>query len=584
LPIFIRLLRYLKPYRAAIAFGFFCLLFDVTAELLPGLVWKYIVDEVIAKKALRLLFGAVGVLLLLQATDAFFSATRTRVLESVGQRFVFDLRNDLYQKLMRLPLGYFSEARTGDLMSRVGSDVDAVQEVVIRGTDSILANFLRLAGVAVIFCSLSPLLGVATLLPIAIVGFLLRRYNARVKGVYRAAREKLGMVSAKVQDDLSGIRVIKAFARESDESAAFSAVARRYLDENLAAIRLRSLFFPFARWIASFGNTIMIGFGAYLILQGRFTIGGLIAFRSYGRYFFGPIDDLTQINDTAQRAIAAGARIFEVLDAPETVNDAPNARDLPSVDGEIHLDDITFRYRNGGASVFESLQIRIAPGQVAAVVGESGAGKSTLFALIERFYDPETGVVRIDGVDIRTVRQASLRRQVVSVPQETFLFPTTVAENIRYARPDASEAEVESAARSANAHGFIVALPDGYDTKIGERGVKLSGGQRQRLAVARAFLADGRILLLDEATSAVEPESEQIIQEAIERLMRGRTTLIATHRLSTIRNAGVIFVIQHGRLVEQGTHRDLMDRGGQYARMVQQQNGEVAAEAKRARV
>ena len=573
MPVFVRLLRYLRPYRAALIVGFACLLVDVGAELMPGLVWKFIVDTVIARRMVRLLVPAVGVLLVLQAADAFFSATRTRILEGVGQRFVFDLRNDLYDKLMRLPLSYFSDARTGDLMSRVGSDVDAVQEVVIRGTDSVFANLLRLLGVAIIFCSLNVALGLATLIPILVVGVLLRLFNARVKGVYRAARAHLGMVNAKVQDDLSGIRVIKGFAREADEARDFRAVARRYLDENLAAIRLRSLFFPFARWLASFGNAIMIGFGAYLILQGRFTLGGLVAYRSYGRYFFGPIDDLTQINDTIQRANAAGARIFEVMDAPETIRDAPEAVDLPPVGGDIRLRDLTFRYRPGGSAVFESLDLHVPAGKVAAVVGESGAGKSTLFSLIERFHDPERGGVEIDGWDLRTVRQGSLRRQVVSVPQETFLFPTTVAENIRYARPDAAQAEIESAARSANAHGFITDLPDGYQTVIGERGIKLSGGQRQRLAVARAFLADGRILLLDEATSAVEPESEQVIQEAIERLMRGRTTLIATHRLSTIRGADVIFVIDHGRLVEQGTHPELMAAGGRYARMVRQQAG-----------
>lgn len=575
MPVFLRLLSYLRPYRKRVLLGFLCLLLAIALELTPGLVWKHVVDGLLPRLDYRGLVFAAGLLIAIQAADALMSALRSRMLETVGQRFVFDLRCQLYEKLMRLPLGYFSDARTGDLMSRAGSDVEAVQEVVIRGTDSVLANFLRLTGVTIIFCSLNLKLGLATLAPIAIVGFLLRRFNRQIKGAYKGAREKLGMVTTKLQEDLSGIRVVKGFARERDEATAFRGVAGKYLEENLTAIRTRTSFFPFVRWIASFGNTIMIGYGGYLVMRGEFTIGGLVAYRAYGRYFFGPIDDLTQINDTVQRAIAAGTRIFEVLDTPEVIRDAPGAKPLPPVVGAVAFENVTFRYKEGTAPVLDRLSLRIEPGQTAALVGASGAGKSTLFALLARFWDPEDGRVLIDGYDVRDVTQESLRQQVVSVPQETFLFAATVAENIRYARPGASDRDVEEAARAANAHGFISSLPEGYHTLIGERGVKLSGGQRQRLAVARAFLADSRVLLLDEATSSVEPESEQIIQEALERLMRGRTTIIAAHRLSTIRNADVIFVLDGaGHIAEQGSHEKLMAEGGIYARMVYQQTGQ----------
>lgn len=573
---FWRLLAFLRPYRATVVFGFCCLVAAVALELTPGLVWKYVVDVVVARRAWGGLLPAAGLLVVIQAADGLLSSVRSRLLESVGQRFVFDLRLALYDKLSRLPLAYFSDARTGDLMSRLGSDVDAVQDVVIRGTDSVVANFLRLVGVSIIFCSLNLKLGLATLAPILVVGLFLKLFNKRVRGIYKAARERLGEVNAKLQDNLAGIRVIKGFAREDVERAAFRQVAERYLNENLAAIKTRTAFFPFVRFLASFGNTTMIGYGAYLILKRQFTVGGLVAYRSYGRYFFGPIDDLTQINDTVQRAIAAGNRLFEVLDTPETVADKPGARDLPLsalLRGELVFENVSFRYKPGAPPVLDDVSLRVPAGKTAALVGASGAGKSTLFALAARFWDPEAGRVMLDGHDLRDLTQASLRRQVVGVPQETFLFATSVAENIRYARADASDADVEAAARAANAHGFITDLPDGYETLVGERGVKLSGGQRQRIAVARAFLAGGSVLLLDEATSAVEAESEQIIQQAIARLLEGRTTLIATHRLSTIKNADVIFVLDGARLAEQGTHDELMARGaaGLYARMVRQQ-------------
>ncbi len=578
MPVFIRLLSFLRPYKMLVAWGFVCLVASVALELAPPLVWKVVVDDVVVRRRVQALLPAVLWLTLIQGATVLLSAVRTRLLESVGQRFTFDLRNTLYAKLSYQSLAFYNEARTGDLMSRLSSDVDAVQEVVIRGTDSVIANFLRLAGVSIIFCSLNLKLGLATLAPIVLVGFFLKAFNGRVKAVYKAARAQLGAVNTRLQDNLTGIRIIKAFAREGEEIDGFQAVNKRYLQDNLDAIKLRATFFPFVRWLASFGNTITIGYGAWLILQGQFTLGGLIAYRGYGRYFFGPIDDLTQINDTVQRAVAAGTRLFDVLDAPVSLTDAPGAQNLPIIDGAIAFDKVSFAYKPGGASVLRDLTLRIAPGQTAALVGESGAGKSTIFALVSRFWDPTEGRVLVDNHDLRNVTQHSLRRQMASVQQDTFLFAASVRDNIRYARPEAGNDDVEAAARAANAHDFIQALPQGYDTTIGERGVKLSGGQRQRLSVARAFLADPRILLLDEATSAVEPESERVIQDAIERLMRGRTTILAAHRLSTVRNADVIFVLRQGTLAEQGTHEDLMRQNGLYARMVTQQAEGVFAE------
>ena len=574
MPVLLRILGFLQPYRSRLTLGFVCLVADVALELAPGLVWLRIVDGVVAHRDLRDLPLLVALLVGINFGEAALSRARRLLIEPVAQGLVRDLRNRLFDKLSRLPLAYFGEAQTGDLLSRVGADVEAVQEVVLNGTDSLLANALRLVGVVVIFVSLNPLLGVATVLPIGFVGLMILGFNKRVQPLYRDARRQLGALNARLADTLSGIRVVKGFAREKEERARFGVLNDLFVTTQLDAVRTRADLFPWVGFVASFGNVVMVGLGAWLIVQGRFTLGGLVAYRNYGRYFYGPIDNLTGINDMLQRATAAGARIFEVLDAPETVVDASDAIALPPIQGRLEFRNVDFRY--GDAPAIHDVHLRIEPGQKVALVGESGAGKSTLFALASRFYDPTGGEILLDGHDLRDVTGESLRRQIVSVQQDTFLFAATVAENIRYGRPQATDEEVEKAARAANAWEFIERLPKGLATTVGERGVKLSGGQRQRIAVARAFLAGGRLLLLDEATSAVEPESERLIYESLQRLMEGRTALISTHRLSTIRGADLILVMHRGRIIERGTHEELMRVQGRYASMVlDQESGDV---------
>ncbi len=550
--------------------GFFCLVLDVVLELSPGLVWLRIVDGVIAHRDLRSLPVLVAILIAINLGEAAVSRARRLLIEPAAQGLVRDLRLALLEKLSRLPVAYFGEAQTGDLLSRVGADVDAIQEIVLNGTDSLIANALRLLGVVVIFVSLSPVLGLATVAPIAIVGLMILAFNKQVRPLYKDARRQLGALNARLSDTLAGIRVVKGFAREQEERAAFSRLNDLFVETQLRAVRTRADLFPWVGFVASFGNVVMVGFGAWLIVQGRFTLGGLVAYRNYGRYFYGPIDNLAQINDMLQRAVAAGTRVFEVLDAPETVTDAPDAKALPNVAGRLEFRGVGFDY--GRSVAVREVEFIVEPGQKVALVGESGAGKSTLFALASRFYDPTEGAVLLDGYDLREVTQASLRRQIVSVQQEVFLFAASVAENVRYGRPDATETEVESALRAANAWDFVERLPDGLETLVGERGVKLSGGQRQRLAIARAFLAGGRLILLDEATSAVEPESERLIYESLARLLEGRTALIATHRLSTIRGADLILVLHRGQIVERGTHTELVRLDGRYASMVRDQD------------
>jgi ABC-type multidrug transport system fused ATPase/permease subunit len=332
------------------------------------------------------------------------------------------------------------------------------------------------------------------------------------------------------------VRVIQAFARERAEAADVETLGERLFEEQLTAVKLRNRVFPIIRLVANLGNVLMLGGGAYFILRGEFTLGGLLAYRGYGRYFFGPIDDLVNANDLVRRAEAAGRRLFEVLDAPETVADAPGAPPLPPLRGEVRLENVDYGY-DPSRPVLRGVSLLVRPGERVAIVGPSGAGKSTLLGLVARLHDPDAGRVLLDGHDLRTVTLASLRAQLGQVGQESYLFNATVLENLRFGRPEATAAEVEAAARAANAHDFVRDLPEGYDTVVGERGVKLSGGQRQRLSIARALLAEPRLLLLDEPTSAVEPEAEARIVEALERLARGRTTLVVSHRLSLARSA-----------------------------------------------
>jgi ATP-binding cassette subfamily B protein len=365
------------------------------------------------------------------------------------------------------------------------------------------------------------------------------------------------------------VRVIQSFAQEQRELAAVDRLGKELYNEQVAAVGLRNRVFPLIRWIANMGNVLMLAGGVLFIVRGSFTIGGLLAYRGYGRYFYGPIDDLVSTNDLVQQAAAAGRRIFEVLDEPTRIADTPDAIALPTpVRGALEFRNVIFGY-DPARPVLHTVSLRIAPGERVAILGPSGVGKSTLLALAARLYDPDAGQVLLDGHDLRAVQLASLRSQVAQVQQETFLFNASVRENLRYGRPDATDAAVEAAARAANAHAFISALPEGYATLVGERGVKLSGGQKQRIAVARALLSEAPVLLLDEPTSAVEPESEALIIAGLERLMHGRTALIVSHRLSLARSADRVIVVADGEIVEDAAPNDLLARpDSRFAAMV----------------
>ena len=571
---YLRILEYLKPYRRRVALGLLCLFVATPLSLVHPWIWKYVVDEVVLKRQPHLLLPALGVMLSIHFTAAVLNAVRSNLLEKVGQCFVRDLRNEVYRKLQGQSLQYLHEHRTGDLVSRAIGDIDVLQDVAVNGTESILSNLYSFVIVAGSLVVLSPLLGAITIAPIVVVYFLVRVFNTRVKRMYRGARDRLGDVSARLQENLLGMMVVKAFAKEASEAERFGRTTDEYRQIQFEAVNARTVFFPLSQFVGFISNVLAVGVGAWLILQGRFTVGGLVAYRGYWWQLYAPVSQLAQINDLLQRGNAAAGRVFELLDAEVTVENAPGARELGHVRGRVTFENVHFAYRE--REILHGIDLEVLPGQAVALVGSSGAGKSTLLNLIPRFWDPQEGRICVDGVDVRDVTQESLRRHIAMVLQETFLFSGTVLENVRYARPEATLEEAREAARAANALDFIEQeLPDGWETQIGERGVKLSGGQRQRISIARAFLADPEILILDEATSAVEPESEWIIQQALERLMHNRTTFIISHRLSIVRGADRIIALDAGRIVEQGTHEQLLACGGLYAEMYQLQMGSL---------
>jgi ATP-binding cassette, subfamily B, bacterial MsbA len=399
-----------------------------------------------------------------------------------------------------------------------------------------------------------------------VMAVLLARFMGRVRPLQRVTRERLGEVSARLQDNLSGIRVIKAFSQEERESRRWRELVAGHHGSQVAALNIWGRYNPALALLNGLGGVMVLGVGARMVMVGQLTLGELFAFLSYVAMFYQPIRALVNVSETLQSALATSERLFEILDEVPDVQDAPDARALPRLQGHVVFHNVSFSYGTG-EEVLSGIELEARPGELVALVGRSGAGKTTLVNLLARFYDPTGGHITVDGYDLRTVRQRSLRAQIAMVLQDTFLFNGTVAENIAYGRPDAAPEEIERAARLANAHSFIQELPEGYDTQIGERGVKLSGGQKQRLAIARAVLADPAILILDEATSSVDSESEMLIQQAMERVMRGRTTFVIAHRLSTVKHADKIVALEEGRVAEVGDHASLLRQGGVYSQL-----------------
>ncbi|CAB1060486.1 Efflux ABC transporter, permease/ATP-binding protein [Olavius sp. associated proteobacterium Delta 1] len=565
-----RLFRLLSPYWKTIIISALLLVGRAGLELVPPLFQREIIDEIITARNLKYLGLMITALIGVYALNQLVQIGDNYVRHALGEKFIFDLRVRLYAYLQKMSLSFFERTSTGELMSRVTNDLSALENFVTHGSALTAVDFLRLIGGTIILFVLDWRLAALVMIPVPILALAFRHYNTKIRPVYRRVRARLGDINAKLQDNLSGIRVIQAFAREDIEYQRFSKESERYYRARVKGIRYWSIFFPAIRFFGAMGTVIVLGVGSIMVVKDQMSLGTLVAFVAYIASIYDPINRLTEVDNIFQEAIAAGERIFELLDETMEVKDAPDAKELPVIQGEMVFDQVHFMYGSGDP-VLHAISFTMAPGEVVALVGPSGAGKTCIANLICRFYDPVKGHVSVDGYNLRSIKLTSLRSQVAVVLQDSFLFNNTVAENLHYGKPNATKDELISAARAANAHDFIMQLPEGYDTEIGERGVKLSGGQKQRLALARAILADPRILILDEATSSVDAEAEYLIQQALERVLKGRSALVIAHRLSTVRNADKIIVLDRGRIAEVGNHAELMQRGGLYSQLYQRQ-------------
>lgn len=566
--LYLRALLYVKPYLfRAMCAGLCTIIAAGGTAYLPWVI-KDMVDQVLRDKNTEMLnYIALSIVVIFVIRGIAFYG-QSYLMSYVGQRVIIDIRRAVFTKLQRLSMSFYDKNKTGTIMSYVTNDVSALQGALVDNVVEMITESVILIASIVMMIYLDWKLFLVTFGTFPFVLGFIDIFGKRIRKSGSRIQEAAADITSVLQETVSSARVIKSFVRENYEVARFDKENMNNFRANMKNAQLMATLTPTIEFVAAIGVTIILWYGGNSVINGEITAGSLVAFLTYAVNISNPIKRLSRVIGNIQKALAAAQRVFDVLDLPETIKDAENARLLPPAKGQVSFKNVSFSY-NPGEQVISNISFDVKPGQMIAFVGPSGAGKSTVASLLPRFYDVDKGSITIDGEDLRGVTLDSLREQVGIVPQETVLFNGTVYDNILYGRLDATKEEVEAAAKAANAHNFIMELPQGYETRLGDRGMNISGGQRQRISIARAILKNPQILILDEATSALDTESERVVQEALDRLMVGRTSFVIAHRLSTIKNADRIMVLEKGQLVEQGTHDELMEMNGLYAHLYQ---------------